>query len=500
MSTTKTNTFHLIALAALLLVVAGCGDGEQSETGAAEDIGGGEVITIWTDHAELFFEHPAMIAGQKGGAWAIHFTDLSDFQPVTEGELTLEFQGAGGELHTFTSEAPSRPGHYGPAPTLPEAGMYDLVMVLKGPQVSDEIFVGPVQVFASAADIPELPEEEAVGISFLKEQQWPIDFATVVVEERPVTPGVEVTGELMAAPGGVAEVTAPVDGLVRFDLNRDMPAEGAWVEAGRALARLSPVGGDEAYASLQARAARLEREVARAERLVAAEAIPARRLVEARHDLEVVRAQLDAMGGGTDGDYVLTLRAPIAGAVTRRAVTPGQRVAPGAPLFTVLDPRRLHLRFHLPADEAPRAREITEATFRPEGSSRTLRTAGLVSVGAALDSLRRTLPVTFGVENGERLLKPGMLVTGRLLMGEPVRGLAVPSAALQDEDGLLVAYVQIGGETFERRAVTVAADDGQWSVVTSGVRPGERVVTRGQYQIKLSSLNTSEISDHGHPH
>ena len=64
----------------------------------------------------------------------------------------------------------------------------------------------------------------------------------------------------------------------------------------------------------------------------------------------------------------------------------------------------------------------------------------------------------------------------------------------------MVAYVQIGGETFERRAVTVGATDGEWTVVLSGVRPGERVVTRGQYQIKLSSLNTSEISDHGHPH
>jgi multidrug efflux pump subunit AcrA (membrane-fusion protein) len=69
-----------------------------------------------------------------------------------------------------------------------------------------------------------------------------------------------------------------------------------------------------------------------------------------------------------------------------------------------------------------------------------------------------------------------------------------------DGNALLVAYVQIRGETFERRAVTVGDSDGQWTTVLSGVRAGEYVVTSGAYQIRLSSLNTSEISDHGHVH
>ena len=124
----------------------------------------------------------------------------------------------------------------------------------------------------------------------------------------------------------------------------------------------------------------------------------------------------------------------------------------------------------------------------------------LLSVGARIDPERRTLPVLFEVDNEAGDLRAGMLVQGRILTGEAQPALAVPAEAIVDEDGLLVAYVQIGGETFERRAVTVGATDGEWTVVLSGVRRGERVVTSGQYQIKLSSLNTSEISDHGHPH
>jgi len=46
----------------------------------------------------------------------------------------------------------------------------------------------------------------------------------------------------------------------------------------------------------------------------------------------------------------------------------------------------------------------------------------------------------------------------------------------------------------------LGATDGRYTLVTRGVEAGEYVVTKGAYQVYLASLNTSEISDHGHPH
>jgi RND family efflux transporter MFP subunit len=482
------------------IALGSCTPDAEPDVAIEELSTGGETITIFTDLTELFFEHPAMIASAPGEPWEIHLTSLSDFAPITEGRLTLEFVGPDGRVHTVVSEAPSRPGHYDPAPSLPTAGMYDLLIVLEGPQLSDEIFVGPIRVFASESDIPRLAQPEAVGIAFLKEQQWPIDFATVPAQSRVVSPGLDVTGEVMSAPGAVVEVAAPVGGIVRYDLNRSAPVEGSWVEAGDALVRLSPVGGDDAYASLRAESERLEREVERSARLVAVEAAPRRRLEDAQHDLDVVQAQLEALDAGPEDGYTLTLRAPISGSVISRDFVTGQRVEAGASLLTVLDPLRLLLRLNVPAMHAGNLGDIVAATFAPEGSSAVHRTNDLLSVGAALDPIRRTVAVTFEVANPDQTLKAGMLVKARLLSGTPEPALAVPATAIVDEDGLLVAYVQIGGETFERRALTVGATDGEWTTVLSGVRRGERVVTRGQYQIKLGSLNTSEISDHGHPH
>lgn len=486
-------------LALSVTVLGACG-GEATEAAAESERGGGEAITIWTDRTELFFEHPALIAGGRGEPWAIHLTDLADFRAVTEGRLTLEFQGPDGRMHTTVAEAPARAGVYNPAPSLPAAGMYDLTMILEGAQVSDEIFVGPMQVFGSEADLPVLPEAESVGISFLKEQQWPIDFATVPASERVVAPGLEVTGAVEAMPGRLVQITAPVEGIARWQLNQQAPAEGAWVRSGQPLVRLAPVAGEDAYASLRGRVERLDRDVARAERLVAAEAVPARRLEESRRDLEIARAQLEAVDAGEGDGYTFSLSSPIDGSVVERRFVAGQRVEAGALLMTVLDPRRLHVVMQVPAGDLAVLDAVSAATFAPEGSERVRRTDQLVSVGAALEPGLRTVPVRFAVDNADGRLRPGMLVTGRLLAGEPEPALAVPSGAIVDEDGLLVAYVQIGGETFERRALSVGASDGEWTVVLSGIRRGERIVTRGQYQIKLSSLNTSEISDHGHPH
>jgi RND family efflux transporter MFP subunit len=497
MTIRETLTCAATILAAALLV--GCSAEDATLAQADHEHGGGEAITIWTDRVELFFEYPPMIAGAPGEPWAVHLTDLSTFQPVIEGELTLELDGPDGR-HTFVADAPARAGIYTPAPGLPMSGMYDLVMVLRGPQVEDEIFVGPIQVFASEEDLPHLEEPEAVGIAFLKEQQWPIDFATAEAEQGEVTGGFEVTGEVTHAPDALVEITAPVAGILGFDRNQSAPAEGARVRAGQVLVSLSPVEGEDTYAQLRARADRLAREVARLERLVAAEAVPARRLEESRHDLAVAQAQLEALGAGEQDGYTLTLRSPIDGTVTRREFVLGQRVDAGAHLLTVMDARRLLVRFHVPASRSGALARLTGATFSPEGSDAVIRADRVVAVGSVLDPVRRTVPVTVEVDNREALLKAGMLVTGRLLAGDGETGVVVPSEAIRDEDGLLVAYVQIGGETFERRAVEVGVTDGQWTVVRDGVRRGERVVTRGAYSIKLSSLNTSEISDHGHPH
>lgn len=506
----------LIAAALAALAASACApDGEpaaQEEHGHA-----GEVVTTWTDSLELFMEHPPQVAGTAGDPWAIHLTRRDGWSPVREGRLILFFTGPDGSTHTVRSDAPARPGIFTPAPTLPEAGDYRLEMVLESRGRRHEIPAGRVTVHASEGELPH-PEEEAAGagITFLKERQWEVPFAAAEVRRRPVPASIRASGELTAPADRMARISAPVTGLVELHAGTP-PAPGTWVEEGEVLAILAPTDADASYARLQGRVEALEREVARAERLVEAEAIAEKRLVEARHDLSVVRSALEAIGGsspsgsapegsagagqGDSASYRFHLRSPITGVVSERNLAPGQRVEAGERVFTVVDPRTLWLRLQVPAEQAARASGATGASFRVEGSGVVHRTDGVVAVGDVIDPESRTLPVLLRAENADRRLKVGMLARARLFVGDTVTGPAVPEEAIRDEEGLKVAYVEAGGETFERRVLELGASDGEWTIVRSGVEAGERVVTEGAYQVHLASVGGDEAATgHGHPH
>ena len=76
---------------------------------------------------------------------------------------------------------------------------------------------------------------------------------------------------------------------------------------------------------------------------------------------------------------------------------------------------------------------------------------------------------------------------------------AVPESAIIDDAGRPVVFVQKGGETFLRRPVKLGVRNGGIVQVLEGVSPGDRVVTKGAYLIRLSTMS-SAVPAHGHVH
>jgi RND family efflux transporter MFP subunit len=265
------------------------------------------------------------------------------------------------------------------------------------------------------------------------------------------------------------------------------------------MAVLSPTSEEGGYARIRENVQRLEREVARSQRLFDAGAIPAKRLEEARHELSVARAEARAMGGGPDADYRYRVRAPISGFVTERGFVPGGRVDAGAPLFTIVDPRTVWLRVRLPAADASRLRGDARATFTVEGDERPYTASRLVSVGSMVDPETRTVPVVFAIDNQGGALRVGQFGRASLPVGGTVRGVAIPTGAILDDNGIPVAYVQVSGETFQQRRLRLGESDGSVTEVLEGIRPGEMVVTRGAYQVRLASMSSTPMSG-GHAH
>ena len=68
-----------------------------------------------------------------------------------------------------------------------------------------------------------------------------------------------------------------------------------------------------------------------------------------------------------------------------------------------------------------------------------------------------------------------------------------------DEAGQPIAFVQVSGETFEKRHLKLGIRDAGRVEVLSGLSAGDRVVTRGGYAIRLAAAS-SILPDHGHAH
>lgn len=497
-------------------LVSGCRRNMPAAAPAAEAGPDPLSVTRWTGTTELFAEYPALVAGETS-RFAVHLTTLQPFKAVTDGMIDVQLRSADGLVESFSAPGPSRPGIFGVDVTPTRAGRRDLVISWRSPARSDTHHVGPVEVFADAAAAAAAAPAEAAGeaISFLKEQQWTLDFATAVVQVRPLRASLRVPGEVVPAPGGEASVLAPIDGRLVSVVSL---AAGAAVARGQELARIQPPPGlpadlpqlerGRAQATSALEFAARDRE--RAERLVAAGAAAQKRLDQARAaeaqataawraaeaQLEQFHASRTAGAGSAAGAFLI--RAPIGGVIVRRDATPGINVAAGSPLFHLIDPSRVHVVGHVAESQLGRARLATSAQIEVPHGTAMLPAGKIVSIGRVVDPQSRTVPITFAADNRVLGLAVGQSVFLHLLTHETSPAPVVPASALVDDAGRPIVFVQVEGESFERRPVTLGARQGEL-VQVDGVKAGERIVSKGAHLVRLASLSTS-VPAHGHVH
>ena len=508
-----TSLFSILLIA---IVAAGCNRSAEPE--AAPEEPEALSVTRWTETTELFAEYPPLAVGSTS-RFAIHLTRLSDFKALTEGNVEVRLEGGSAPSEVFRVDAPSRPGIFGVDVTPTHAGKRQLVIVLKAKGLNDEHRVGDVDVHPNVEVAPAAARvggEDASGISFLKEQQWSLDFGTALVKEQAVRESIRVTARLEARPGGAADVAAPIDGRLTSVVE---VALGTSVSRGQELARLLPPPSapadlpqlQRARTEAQAALALATRDRERAERLTTAGAAPARRLEEARSAEEQVKVRLTAAeaslaqynaartGSATDPEGLFIVRAPVSGVIAQRNAATGANVTAGSVLFRVVDVAQVHIVGQVPEAQAARARLAKAAELEIAGQADRLPAGRLVSVGKVLDSQSRTLPITFAFGNRTIGLPVGQAAFLHLLLDATQARPVVPATAIVDDAGRPIVFVQREGETFERRAVTIGPRSGEVVQITEGLKPGERVVTKGAYLVRLASLSTS-VPAHGHVH
>ena len=213
---------------------------------------------------------------------------------------------------------------------------------------------------------------------------------------------------------------------------------------------------------------------------------------------------LESRRGGGGGR--VAIRTPIDGTVAERTSVAGGFVSGGERLLRVVDRSRLWLEANVPEADLPKIDEPTGAWFRPRPARPPIEIdvapgGKLISFSEVIDPATRTAPLIFGIGETEAThdLRIGAFIRAHVFSGPPRQAVSIPASAVLDEKGLNAVYVMTSGESFERRNVRLGIRDRGRVEVLDGVEPGERVVSRGNYYVKLASTSTGSIG-HGHSH
>jgi membrane fusion protein (multidrug efflux system) len=266
-------------------------------------------------------------------------------------------------------------------------------------------------------------------------------------------------------------LAAPVtDRIVRLNFT-----DGGYVTAGQIVAVLAQGQETAALADAQARARNAGQQLARLEQL--------------RQRGFATNASLDAQVAAADsaqamaaqarasiGDRVI--RAPFSGFASLRMISAGAVVAAGTEIATISDTSEIKLDFPVPetilATLSAGQAIVARAAAYPDQPFR----GRIATIDPVIDPATRAVMVRAILPNGDRRLKPGMLMNVAI-EGRTRTAAAIPElAAIGQGDERFVYRLQPDG-TVKRVTVRIGAREGDRVEVVEGLVPGDRIIVEG---------------------
>lgn len=528
-----TRWMNLAARMMVTLALGGCTTGELAHddevhahdetSGHAHGAAESWAVTSWGERFEIFAEADPLVVGRPSRSHT-HVTALADFSPLREGVVSAVLRGPGGEEHVFAQDQALRDGIFDVEIVPPATGEYELMFRVRTGKSSESVPSGRVIVgdSHSPGGLVDADDEggSAEEVPFLKEEQWKTRFATDWVQRGRIRDGARGTGRVRPAAGGQQHLAAPIDGLVAAE---PWPFVGMRCTAGNAVLALSPrVSQGRTLAELEAvdtqRRTELElaqERLARLERLLEVGAVSSAEVRTARARTQTLRAQSEAarrqvasVNNGRDTSTphspLLEISSPFNSEVAEVLVSAGQAVTAGDPLVRMVRVEPVWLEVHLSPGDAQQLRSgVSGLWVRTTGDrTRTLFAgdqASLVSIAPEVSARTGRVTCLLEVDTQVSKLPLGSVVEAEVLLANAREGIVVPSAAIVDDAGVPTVFVQLDGETFERREVSVIAREGDHLLI-DGLRVDERLVTFGGAAIRRASLVSSGGANHGHVH
>jgi cobalt-zinc-cadmium efflux system membrane fusion protein len=180
------------------------------------------------------------------------------------------------------------------------------------------------------------------------------------------------------------------------------------------------------------------------------------------------------------------MRSPLTGTVVERTVTPGQSIGgdTGQVLFTVANLDMLQVVADVYERDLGLVHGGQVATVTVEAYPGVAFPGAIAAIGDVVDPTTRTIKVRAWVNNEDHRLKPEMFARLNIDLGDGTAFIAVPKEAVLEIDGKEYVYVAEADDRYVKHEVKVGTASSDLVRILEGLKPGDRVVTKGAILLK----------------
>ena len=322
--------------------------------------------------------------------------------------------------------------------------------------------------------------------------------ASMEIQPKSFRQVIKASGEVQAAQGNESTIVANVSGIVSFQRS---VTEGMQVGKGATIMTISASNLQDGDPAERARIAyeAAKADFDRASRLVESQIVSQKEFNAIKERYENAKLAYEALNKNQTKKGV-SVTSPMGGYVKNLLVKEGDYVSVGQPLATVTQNNRLFLRADVSERYYKYLNNITSANFKTPYDNQVYELEALngklLSYGKSAGSFY--VPVTFSFDNKGEII-PGSFVEIYLLSKDMENSIVLPVEALTEEQGLYFIYIQKCEESYKKQEVKIGASNGKEVQILSGVQPGDKVVVKGAYHVKLASASNA-LPAHSHEH
>lgn len=203
-------------------------------------------------------------------------------------------------------------------------------------------------------------------------------------------------------------------------------------------------------------------------------------LENAKGELARIQAVLDMYGAGTGSVY--PIKSPVSGVIVQKniALNMELRTEDISPVFIVGNLEDVWVMANIYESDITKIKEGYDAEITTIPYPDKIFRGKIDKIFSLMDAESKVVKARVTLKNNDFELKPEMFANVKVNYNEPIKKLAIPSEALIFDKSRYFVMVYKADDNIETREVTVYKDTGKIIYVESGLKEGEKVMTKFQ--------------------